>query len=84
MTETTFDEPPEPTGFLVVLPGKRGERFGMGVGPFEDRQAAQDFADEFMWRVDVTDGGLLIGAMYAPDFILSVVLDTQERKARGE
>jgi hypothetical protein len=55
----------------------------LSVGPFETRQAAEDFADEFLMRVEVEGDGLLVGPTYSPAFILSVVLDTQERKQNG-
>lgn len=80
MSATLHDGPPEPTGFVVVIPNKEATH-GMCVGPFETRQAALDFSDDFLLRVEIEGDGLLIGAMYAPAFIMAVVLDTQERKA---
>lgn len=81
MTATTHAHAPEPTGYIVGIPGGRaGSTYWLSVGPFETRQAAEDFADEFLMRVEVEGDGLIVGPTYAPAFILSVVLDTQERK----
>jgi len=72
--------PPEPTGYIVGIPSREPGTYWLSVGPFETRQAAEDFADEFLMRVNVEGDGLIVGPMYAPAFIMSVVLDTQERK----
>ena len=80
MSATLHDDPPEPTGYIVGIPSREAGTYWLSVGPFETRQAAEDFADEFLMRVNVEGDGLIVGPMYAPAFIMSVVLDTQERK----
>ena len=83
MSATLHDDPPEPTGYVVGIPGGKAGTHWLSVGPFETRQAAEDFADEFLMRVEIQGDGLLVGPTYSPAFILSVVLDTQERKQNG-
>lgn len=60
----------KPVCFVVSLPYGPST---MAVGPFAEREAAEQFADAWLARVDVPAESVRIGPMYAGEDVLGIL-----------